>query len=216
MPRLFSYCLLHDMGSAPNPFWDICTLNICKPKIRKVAKVGDWVVGTGSKACGLGNRVIYAMEITQVLSMKEYAAYCSNELHGKIPKWHSKTYIERLGDSIYDFSCDPPKLLDSIHGLENMKQDLGGANTLLSDHFYYFGSQAEPLPEHLLPIVKQGVGYQSNINQPYFHDFVEWITKQVKAKNKVYSEPFGKLKHDDKPNCSNMDDSCGDLEKGSC
>jgi hypothetical protein len=45
---LFTYCIPYDDGAAPNPFWGLCTLAICKPSIRRVAKEGDWVVGTGS------------------------------------------------------------------------------------------------------------------------------------------------------------------------
>jgi hypothetical protein len=37
-----------DYGFAPNPFFGVCTLATCKPKIRKAAAIGDWVVGTGS------------------------------------------------------------------------------------------------------------------------------------------------------------------------
>ena len=48
MPTLYTYVMPYDGGSAPNPYWGICTLVICKPKIRLSAQVGDWVVGTGS------------------------------------------------------------------------------------------------------------------------------------------------------------------------
>ncbi|WP_442940102.1 hypothetical protein [Nostoc sp.] len=37
--RLFSYCLTCDSGAAPNPFWELCTLAICKPRIRRVANI---------------------------------------------------------------------------------------------------------------------------------------------------------------------------------
>lgn len=45
--RLFSYCIPVDDGAAPNPFWGVCTLAICKPAIRRVAEVGDWIAGVG-------------------------------------------------------------------------------------------------------------------------------------------------------------------------
>ena len=75
MPTLFSYCIPYDDGAAPNPFWGLCTLVICKPGIRKVAQVGDWVVGTGSKRSPIGDiggQVVYAMCVSQVLTMREY------------------------------------------------------------------------------------------------------------------------------------------------
>jgi hypothetical protein len=51
MPSLYSYCILYDDGAVPNPYWDVCTLVICKSAIRRTAKEGDWIVGTGSKHC---------------------------------------------------------------------------------------------------------------------------------------------------------------------
>ena len=65
-PSLFSYCLRYDAGAAPNPFWDICTLTICKPVIRRTAKRGDWVIGIGSrefKEIYITKSIVYAMEI---------------------------------------------------------------------------------------------------------------------------------------------------------
>ena len=44
-PRLFSYTIPIDDGAAPNPFHGMCTLAICKPGIRRVAKKGDWIAG---------------------------------------------------------------------------------------------------------------------------------------------------------------------------
>ena len=43
MTKLYSYCLPYDDGAAPNPFWGTCTLVICKPAIRRTARVGDWI-----------------------------------------------------------------------------------------------------------------------------------------------------------------------------
>ena len=52
MPRLFSYTIPSDDGAAPNPFHGQCTLAICKPSIRRVAKKDDWIAGLGSKMPG--------------------------------------------------------------------------------------------------------------------------------------------------------------------
>jgi hypothetical protein len=193
MPRLFSYCIPFDDGAAPNPFWGVCTLNICKPVIRRNAKKGDWIVGTGSKKFGFENKVVYAMEITETLTMLQYYNYCKAELPKKIPNWRSRCYKERIGDCIYDFSIEPAGILKSVHNEANRQRDLGGLFTLLSDHFYYFGDKPESLPEHLLQIVKQGQGHKSTANQPYFYEFVDWIVTQKKAKNKIYSEPNDRL-----------------------
>lgn len=72
MNRLFSYTIPVDDGAAPNPFDGLCTLAICKPKIRSRAKVGDWVAGLGSKNAPSGDlsgRLVYAMKVDEVMSL---------------------------------------------------------------------------------------------------------------------------------------------------
>lgn len=189
MPTLYSYCISFDAGSAPNPFWGICTLAICKPVIRRTARVGDWIVGTGSMEYGFSNKVVYAMEVTQVLSMPEYDTFCKKHLPQKLPNFRGSSYKERVGDCIYDFSDTPPTIRQGVHDEGNRRRDLGGVNVLLSDHYYYFGDTPVDLPEHLLAIVKQGQGHKSKSNEQYFQDFVTWILGQLQAKNKVLSEP---------------------------
>lgn len=85
MAKLFSYCIPFDNGAAPNPFWGVCTLNICKPGIRRVAQLKDWIVATGSARHGFTNRVVYAMEVTNKMTMADYDLFCKELLPGKIP-----------------------------------------------------------------------------------------------------------------------------------
>lgn len=80
--RLFSYVVDHDLGSSPNPFGGICTLCQCKfRKTRKshrnvleLAEEKDWVVGLGGtskKSSGPGT-ILFAMEVTKKISLREY------------------------------------------------------------------------------------------------------------------------------------------------
>ncbi len=217
MPKLYSYCIPFDEGGAPNPFWGICTLVICKPVIRRNANVGDWIVGTGSKQFGFNNKVVYAMEVTQKLTMQEYDAYCTAELQQKIPNWRGNSYKERVGDCIYDFSVTPPKIRKSVHNEGNRERDLGGIYALLSDRFYYFGDNPELLDEDLWPIVRQGQGHKSNSNSPYFHAFLDWILPKTFAKNKVYAEPNDRhlftLDSDYENRCALRDKENDDLDE---
>lgn len=172
---LYSYCIPYDDGAAPNPFWGTCTLAICKPVIRRTARVGDWVVGTGSVTTNSAGRVVYAMQVSGTMSMADYDRWTQKQLTQKVPDWVSRDYMLRLGDSIYDFSVDPPKQRRGVHDSGNVAVDLGGERVLISDHFYYFGDQAIALPTELLPIVKQGQGHRSLSNQAYSDAFVGWI-----------------------------------------
>lgn len=194
MPQsLYSYCIIHDNGAAPNPFWGVCTLAICKPKIRKAVKVKDWVAGTGSSEYGFENQLIYAMEVTRKMTFEEYDRFCKTELPEKIPiKGFTKDLRKKVGDCLYDYSSGKVEMRDwGVHTLVNMSKDLSGEFVLLSDHFYYFGSQPVPLPGHLLKIVKKGQGHKSKSNAPYVEEFIKWITSFKKEKKKVNVSPFG-------------------------
>lgn len=87
-PTIFTYVLRYDNGAAPNPFWGVCTLVICKPIIRRCAKVGDWVIGTGSAKSPIGdirNSFVYIMQVTGKMSMRDYACFTKENLPQKQP-----------------------------------------------------------------------------------------------------------------------------------
>ena len=181
--RLFSYTISSDIGSAPNPFWGICTLTICKPVIRRVAKKEDWITGFS------GNAVVYAMRVTEKRSLAEYDEYCKKKLPNKIPDWSSNDYRRKVGDCIYDYSVpDHPILRASVHTEDNVSTDLGGASALLSDDFYYFGRDVVLLPTHLLPIVHKR-GHKSDANAPYISEFIDWIREHESTHNLVAADP---------------------------
>jgi Nucleotide modification associated domain 2 len=178
MATLFSYCIRHDTGAAPNPFWGVCTLVICKPKIRSAARVGDWVVGTGSRSSPAGDasgRLVFAMRVSQQLTMAEYDTFAQTTCSGKLPDLGHPDPRRHVGDALYDFSTDPPTLRPGVHIEGNRKTDLGGRYALLSDHFLYFGSRPCCLPDGLLPIARQRPGHQSRANTPLRDAFVEWL-----------------------------------------
>ena len=86
MPKLFSYVIREDTGLAPNAFYGVCTLNCCKPDIRRTAEVGDWVAGfVGSNHPADRDRLVYAMRVTRKIPMEEYDALTQRELPGKLP-----------------------------------------------------------------------------------------------------------------------------------
>ena len=70
--RLYSYVVARDYGFAPNPFYGTCTLATCKPLIRRMASPGDWVIGTGAAGNLLTGHLVYAMQVTEVLTFDEY------------------------------------------------------------------------------------------------------------------------------------------------
>lgn len=119
--------------------------------------------------------VVYAMRVSQKMSMQDYDAFIRFELLAKIPELKSRESRRRVGDSLYDFSTSVPRLRPGVHGEGNRDTDLGGRWVLLSDHFFYFGDRPVALPEALLGIVKRGQGHRSTANVPFVEDFVRWI-----------------------------------------
>jgi hypothetical protein len=178
--RLFTYTIPVDDGAAPNPFRGMCSLAICKPGIRRVATIGDWVAGLGSKNAHSGDlsrRLVYAMRVDEVLSLEKYDRQAGVRWPHRIPDVQSADMSERLGDCIYDYSgrSTNPAQRRSVHRAGNMETDLSGENALISWDFYYFGNHAIKLPDDLLPVCHQTQGHRSDANAPYVDRFVGWI-----------------------------------------
>jgi hypothetical protein len=200
VPRLYSYCIPIDDGAAPNPFWSYCTLAICKPVIRRVAQVGDWVIGTGSCRSPIGDisgYLVYAMRVTRKLPMEEYETWAKRHCRRKIPKWTARDPRHRLGDAIYDFRFAPPQLRKSVHDEGNRRRDLSGVYVLISDHFFYFGDNPVTLPQHLLPLARQTQGHRSLANDTLLNPFLTWLNSHELTPNMLYGQPqvqlFGAL-----------------------
>jgi hypothetical protein len=190
MTKIYSYVLRYDDGAAPNPFGGVCTLTICKPKIRKYAEIGDWVIGTGSKNSRLSNgsindfsnHLVYAMKITDRKYLKEYDEWCKSNLAIKIPDIKSKDLIKQHGDCIYDFSNsisikNPVKVRAGVHDERNRYRDTSGKYSLMSTHFYYFGSKPEIIPDYLYNIIKINQNHKMIVDIEIINAFENWIEK---------------------------------------
>ncbi len=203
MTRIYSYIIKHDGGAAPNPFWGLCTLTICKPVIRRTAKVGDWVIGTGSKNSklndgkihDLSDSIVYVMKITDIKTLSDYDSFCNRKLKNKIPKWFTKDWRKRMGDCIYDYSEDAnPRMRKGVHTEKNKIKDLSGHNALISSHFYYFGEAAQIIPRELKRLIKKSQGHLKIENSELIAVFLKWIKKF--KKNTLYGDPQMRYKFD--------------------
>lgn len=177
--RLFTYKVMFDAGSAPNPYGGICTLAICKPKIRSVAKVGDVVVGL---APGDEGRIIYCMIISDVKSWADYIKACKSEKlpSSKIPK----SDLDQ-GDCIWKRTDHFEEALpswSSHDGDEHFCIDVkSGRNVLLANEFWYFGDGAKHkicLPKSLHKIIP-GRGHRSNSNANFRTEFFVFFNESL-------------------------------------
>lgn len=186
---LHSYVVRYDSGFAPNPFYGYCTLATCKPRIRAGAQVGDWIVGSGSKAAhaGQAGRLVYAMRVNEALTWDQYSAD---------PRFRSKQPFRRgsrkqtCGDNIYFrlIPGSPWQQRDSFHSRadgsadpDHVKRDTGVDRVLVSQEYVYMGGEGPLLPDlqdnEGRSLCKHGIGH-SKFSDPVLIDaFVTWFNK---------------------------------------
>jgi Nucleotide modification associated domain 2 len=195
--KLFSYVVDHDTGYAPNPYFGVCTLCGCKFEGRRrrnivqLAKEGDWVVGTGgasTKSAGRGT-LVYAMRVDRKLTRWKY--FTDGGFEQKKPA-ATGTYKQTRGDNQDPRKDGKNSFWREAHRLSDRKDK---QFVLVSQHFYYFGAKAIPIPEEFkrekpggFKLEKKGRGFRSHFDQEDIRWFVEWLEK--KGTPGKHGEPF--------------------------
>ncbi len=149
---LFTYVLCWDTGFAPNPYFGICTLATCKPRIRKSAEPGDWVAGIGSTQNQLEGRLVYAMRVDEKLSFDEY--WTDPRFAEKKPNLEGNRE-QRCGDNIYHRTSGGVWVqAQSLHSCEDyspnhyhLDRDTSVTSVLASKSFAYYGADAKEIPD---------------------------------------------------------------------
>lgn len=188
---LYSYIVATDAGFAPNPFHEYLTLACCKPGIRKTAQKGDYVVGLGPSRSG--NRVVYAMRVTDTLDFDCY--------------WHDRRFCNKrpevaaggekaVGDNIYHldetgqwqqaWSCHSQK--DGQQDRKRTCKDVGGKKVLVSSDFIYWGGKGPCLPHNLKGLIV-GRAHRSKSNEKHLPDFIKWFEDKRAKGEKGYLGP---------------------------
>ncbi len=178
------YVITRDYGFAPNPFPPYCTLATCKPKIRKNAEVGDYVVGIGSgaKDSKLKNKIIYIMKICEKITFEEY--WKDKRFQYKKPVMNGSK-MQMYGDNIYHIDESTGKIIqeNSHHSLEdgtvnmlNLEKDLSGKYVLISNKFWYWGGTGYDLPDIFKNHSEIGRGHISIIDGSLIQEFECWLS----------------------------------------
>lgn len=150
--KIYSYVVARDYGFAPNPFFGICTLATCKPKIRASSKVGDWIVGTGSKAINREGYLVYAMRVEEVLGFNDY--WQDHRFQMKKPVMNG-SIKQAYGDNIYYYRTKENRWIqinshhsydDGSINYENLIHDTQTPRVLVSSEFYYYGGRGVRIP----------------------------------------------------------------------
>ena len=170
---LYSYVLKKDRGFAPNVTDGYCTLACCKPEIRRLAREGDWVIGTLPKKLGR-LRLGYVMRVNEALSFDKY--FNDERFQRKKPD------NDPNGDNIYHKQSGKfVQLNNNHHKQEDMRRDTRVDKVLIGCLFWYFGDQAPEMPPRFGSLIKTGPGHKSTSIPPSARrSFVSWLTSQYR------------------------------------
>ncbi len=146
---LRAYAITRDFGFAPNPFHGFCTLATCKPKIRKSAKLGDWIMGIGGSTLPeVKRRCLLLMKVEEKVSFQEYWENARFSLKKPV---RNGSRVQMLGDNIYHKEGNGNWIQEDSHhsnpdgtpNFVNLRVDTGITDQVLISHcFLYFGDKA--------------------------------------------------------------------------
>ena len=192
------FVVARDFGFAPNPFHGVCTLATCKPVIRRVARIGDWLFGVGGARLGATGRLIFAMEVTETLTFDQY--WQDPRFRPKRPA-RNGTRKMLVGDNIYHSDPSTGRWVqeDSHHSNPdgsaneaNVQHDTKTDRVLISQRFFYFGKAAPDVPVGLV----QALGYENGRGHrrytlDQFQPLMRWLEAEFGSSlNRVSGDPF--------------------------
>ena len=185
--QIHTYVVQHDKGFAPNPFWGVCTLACCKPRIRRKAEVGDLIIGFGSAArnVGLGGRVIYWMRVSDIISFDDYwraPAYRKKraEIGGSLAACYGDNIYHRepmtgAWSQAYSFHSDGEGL-----GRGNLETDTGLTDrVLIGADYAYWGSAAPAFPAEMRHLIPEFRAERCRYSEAEKAQIVAWIESQI-------------------------------------
>lgn len=174
MPRrLCVYVVKVDTGFAPNPFGGYCTLAACTPNRRGIRfERGDWLVGHSAMA--RGQRLVYAMRISDVLDFYDY--YRDPRFAAKKPRY-DRGWEEACGDNLYHqegggWVMDANPFHDPAVYLA---RDTRNPRVFISDHYFYFGENAPHIPAEFRDLIWGRQGCRCHEDQALIDSFTHWV-----------------------------------------
>ena len=182
--RLFSYVVARDYGFAPNPFYGVCTLATCKPRIRSATAFGDWIVGLSSVVGGRPRRLVYVMRVSETVTFDDY--WTDSRFRSKRPNLRG-SLKQAFGDNIYSRTRNGGwKQEDSHHshadGRENKantRRDTSANCVLVGEEFAYWGGDGPLRPERIdgydARILDVGHGHRCRFPPGFVEAFVQWF-----------------------------------------
>lgn len=141
--RVFRYVIQYDGGNAPNYAPPFVTLAVCKPRVRKAARVGDMVLGfQGRKLGGHPHGVRWAGIVGEKLRFDQY--WMDSRFESKKPSYSDQS------DNIYAIGPEGIfQVPNKVHGDENINTDLRGIYVLVFSRWWIYGPSAPVMPSEM-------------------------------------------------------------------
>jgi hypothetical protein len=139
--RIHTYVIAVDAGAAPNYGPPFVTLTVCKPRIRRKARVGDCVLAFAGANVNPSDphSVVWAGIVTEIIPMADY--WNDRRFASKKPNRTSRPdniYRPTLGGFV--------QVPNPVHGSESFHRDTSGVNALVFDPAWRFGAYGPRLP----------------------------------------------------------------------
>ncbi len=158
MVKIWRYVLATDNGLAPCIDNGVLSLCCCKPRIRKGANVGDYVMGfMPIRFARKGPLLAWVGVISEKLTMGDYQAKYPDRQDAiyKRDGYHSDGR-ENLSHNGGDYHLDPA----------NQTRDKNGIYALLCKPFWYWGGTPFPVPENFHFLTHHFVGEANAVTNP--------------------------------------------------
>ncbi|MHB9074203.1 MAG: Nmad2 family putative nucleotide modification protein [Desulfobaccales bacterium] len=173
--KICSYIMTSDTGLAPNPFWGYCTLAVCTPNHMGVKlSIGDWIMGFQS--CKAGNKLIYAMRVTEErINFDKY--YNEGRFQAKKPDL-SGAWEKRCGDNMYFLENNVWKQHEPVSYHNNpvdVAKDTKFPYVYVSEHFFYFGEKAIVIPAEFKKIIRTCCGCKCRHSAELSSGLMQWL-----------------------------------------
>lgn len=181
--KLSAYIIAVDAGFAPNPFGRYCTLACCKPAIRRMAEVGDIVIGCAPSRAGGPRHLVYAMRVAEVIPYQKYwrdARFASR-------KPSQRTAISRRGDNIWrqDRAGHWRVAAEACHDESSRERDTSGVNALVATEFFYFGRSAIRIPPRFIGMLPVTQGHKNTHDRRKIDSFWRWVSKAAPKRGRI-------------------------------
>ena len=161
MNNIWRYVITVDEGKAPCIDNGLLTLCICKPVIRKGAKEGDWIMGFARKAIGT-DLLVYIAKVDNKITIEDYCSDSEPRLD-KIFKLNEFGNLVHYGGKIHS---DPKSQIT----------DLSGKYCIVSNNFWYFGSDYVGLPLELGTLSWSGRGQTKRTTSSQLQALEEFVS----------------------------------------